>query len=457
MKQTLKLIVCVLSTAIWSGTAYSAPDLFAKVPPSDPAYIQIGRLQALGMPRRLPENKLNTRSLNRLEFTYEVLSLVDDLEHMTERLRVEGGSAQELPQDTAWRALGLNPMTVELVNEIANTINDLIYEFNEEISRIRDTEQQRQISPTELKSVVQAFRNEFASFLTMLEQKAVPTKNSRLLNSPGATQHSMSSNMANRDNPLIKHEPGDLLVSIALGEGQLSYNLEEETSEVSLPPLQAVVRGKSIRMHTLRTGEESTALSTQITIPINEGLQLSGKFAHLFQNFNIDGSTSPPDSALDLGVQYEPEERLLLNASYQFTGDKFNFTNLRHRSWEPNANSHGLATQATWQLPENWSLRADAEFYGSQAESSKSYRRFSLGVDRTIGPKTLFAFDIFRGQEYGLSPEIQLGASVGLHYQWGQRKDLFFLYNVIEHTGNDTLGPERYRDSFIGGQLRVSF
>lgn len=391
MRQTLKLIVCILSTAIWSGTAYSVPDLFAKVPPSDPAYVHISRLQALGMPRRLPENKLHTRSLNRLEFTYEVLSLVDDLEHMTERLRVEGGSAQELPQDTAWRALGLNPMTVELVNEIANTINDLIYEFNEEISRIRDTEQQRQISPTELKSVVQAFRNEFTRFLNMLEQKTVPTKNSRLLNTPDATQHSMSSSMANRDNSLLTHEPGDLLVSIALGEGQLSHSLEEETSEVSLPPLQAVVRGKSIRMHTLRTG------------------------------------------------------------------DKFNFANLRHRAWEPNENAHGLATQATWQLPENWSLRADAEFHGSQDESSKSYRRFSLGVDRTIGPKTLFAFDIFRGQASGLRPEIQLGASVGLHYQWSQRKDLFFLYNVIEHTGNDTFGPERSRDSFIGGQLRVSF
>lgn len=461
-KESAIITICAVIIAI--GVASGHGNWYDEVNRSEPPYAWMQELASVKLTWGIPFGEYaKPEPLSRLQFVRDIISAVDTLRLVLERLKEKVSSLSNPSFEEICEVLNLPNMTVGDVERVAVLLRSLINYFADDINSLSLEE-----SAGRLLYTVDLFESTMKSFPSKPESRTQqqdtsgtasltsPTlKKSQRTNIPslpitqGNVKVGFTLSPLNRLSEALDGSANDIVIAYWLGEGKIS--LSDTTTTVMLPFMSLRISSRQVYSISPRSPER--IINAQVAIPFGERWRLLGGYAQRLPTWskNISLSDLLRYSNVEIGGQYK-DSKLSAYALYTRFSDSGSIFSDSDSQWGTNDALHGVAFGFSWHPSERLFARYRLQLLLSVDEDERAYRMHVGQVDYLWSKRWAFTFGLRRTVAPFNADAISTGAVLGVSYMVSPQVELRLLYQITDYESKQRQSHEETAKLYL--QLR---
>jgi len=460
MKRSHALIMlCLINTILIGWAPAVSSSWYEEVPRSEPVYAWMQEIGSIKLTWGIVFSEYaKPQPISKLQFVRDVISVVDALRLVLERLREKAPLADEISLEEACSIVGLPVMKQSDVSRLSTLTRALIGYFADDINHLSTDEK-----ASDLLAVVKAFEEEVCSFVGKFEQSTTKANTATKLPSllfknlsRETTKHTLPSSVAEAqitsvrklltanaylmDEAPVDGFDSDIIVAYWLGEGRVSLS-NTMTTTIPLPFMLLQVCNRQTQM--LTQGDAINSLTTRVSIPFGERWRIVGRYSHTLPTYDREITISDllRYSRIEIGGQYDSREVSVRALYTRFGGRHFEFLS-PSSLWHGENSLHGIALGVTWRSSTRLHARYSFQMLSSIDGRDEGYRVHTGEAVYNLNAKWGLAVGVQRTIALLSSPIISTDAVVGVRYSISPQAELRLLYQVSDYNSKQIRSQE---------------
>lgn len=432
-------VIAICALIIAAGVVVGHGNWYDEVNRSEPPYAWMQELASVKLTWGIPFGEYaKLEPLSRLQFVRDIISAVDTLRLVLERLKERAPSLSNPSLEDICEALNLPSLTVGDVERVAVLLRSLISYFADDINSLSLEENAdcllRIVNSFE--SMMRSFpsksesgaRRQSATGITLLKSQRGSTIS---LSTPqGGAKVGNALSQLNRLGLGLDDSAHDVVIAYWLGEGKVL--LSDTATTVTLPFMS--LRISSQRVYSVSPRDAERIINAQVAIPFGERWRLLGRYAQRLPIWSRNASLSDllRYGNVEIGGQYK-DSKLSAYALYTRFGDSGSIFSDGGSSWRAYDALHGVAFGFSWHPSERLFARYRLQLLSSIDENERAYRVHVGQVDYLWSDRWAFTFGLRRTIAPFNADAISTGAILGISYMVSPQVELRLLYQITDY------------------------
>ncbi|MCS7254341.1 MAG: hypothetical protein RMK18_04595 [Armatimonadota bacterium] len=443
-KQRSKTIFALCVFLAFSRAAFGYGNWYDEVERSEPPYVWMQELASVKLTWGIAFSEYaKPQPVSRLQFVRDIVSAVDALRSVLERVRERGLSVSDLSPEDACALIGLPTITVTDVERLSALLRALIKYFTDDIDSLSPEE-----GAKHLLSVVDSFESETKAFLGKLKRAVTQHSPTGLVNlstrkSWGGvglltpfTAHggfqagfTFSPVLQQWQDGGLTSQSSDIVIAYWLGEGRVSLN-DAATTTVVLPFMSLQVSSQQLRP--ISSGDAERLFKAQVAIPFGSRWRLLGGYTQRLPAWsgNMTVSDLLRYGGAGIGGQYEGN-KVKAYALYTRFGEHAHLSGAEPL-WGLGSKLHGVDIGLTWHPSRRLVARYRLQLLSSIGDE-RDYKVHMGEVGYLWNERWAFTFGVRRAiAPFGVAP-ILTDAVLGVSYAISPQAELRLLYRITDY------------------------
>ncbi len=435
-----KAIIALCAILMGGSIAFGYTSWYDEVERSEPPYTWMQELGSVKLTWGIPFSEYaKPQPLSRLQFVRDIMSAVDALRLVLERVKEKKPSLTNPSLEEICEAVSLPAMTVGDVERIAALLRALINYFANDINTLSLEEDAKH-----LLHIVDLFESTMKAFPSkprlgtqqpsIAESTSMPLKKSQHSNATLSSARQDTAKAGFAPSTLDRLEDAfesahDVVIAYWLGESKVLLN--DTTTTIVLPSMS--LRISNWRLQSTPPYTADRVFSAQVAIPFGEQWRLLGGYTQRLPAWSKSMRISDllRYSSVEVGGQYKGD-RLSAFALYTRFGEGGAFSDLESM-WRTGDALHGVAFGFAWHPSERLLARYRLQLLSSVGEDGRAYRVHMGQVDYLWGKRWTLTFGLRRAIAPFNADAISTGAVLGVSYMISPQAELRLLYQITDY------------------------